>query len=409
MTNYFEKLKLHFFATLIFIVGFVFSLNATTYYSDPTSSNVILSNAPLTEGWSTSAAGPFNVAVTINKGDHIVIQKGSTVTAVGSGLTFNNYIFEGGTLVISASSINAIGNITGTGVYKTALDVSTRIKMQGGNKLINANLTGNAGITIGRNVMLTGNTTIGGRISIDSAGSLDLAGFSLMVDNFIMKGGALLKSNNAQLTIQSATAGTSILIFDEAANKLSSFTINNPGGAVLKSSMVSENLTLTNGKISLGNYNLTFKNLIGGNETSFVVTDGTGALISTVSAGTAKVFPVGAANEKKYSALDAVSVTPSKESTFSVGVKNTFSNQLENSKKAAGREWSIRSTNPSATVVSFSPKYGVSPKVAVVGMFADGSWSEIPATRSGTTFTATVSKFALFGVGEQGAFINASK
>jgi hypothetical protein len=82
---------------------------------------------------------------------------------------------------------------------------------------------------------------------------------------------------------------------------------------------------------------------------------------------------------------------------------------LENAKKAAGREWSIGSTNPSATVVSLTPKYGVSPKVAVIGMFIDGSWSEIPATRSGASFTATVSKFALFGVGEQGAFINASK
>jgi hypothetical protein len=407
MTKMLTKLKSNLLILSFLLLGS--SVFGATFYSDPSSANVALNNAEQAAGWSLNAAGPFNVTITINKVDHVVIQKGSTVTAMGSGLTFNNITLDGGTLVISASSINVLGNITGNGIFKNDDGNYTRIKMQGNNKIINLNATGNAGLTIVRSVSLGGNTNLGGRIAIDSLGVLDLAGQSLTIDNIAMKNGALIKGNIASaLSISSELPMASTLIFDNVANQLASLSINNAGGVNLISAAVVTKLNLTKGKVLLGDNNLNVGTIAGGSEDSYIVTTGTGAISTNVEANNAMLFPVGSANAKKYSTYNPVTVKPAKATTFSVGVSNTFSQALANEKKVVNKQWIIISSNPSATELSFSPKIAPTVKSAVVGVYANGAWVEIPANFSENTFKASSNNFGAFGAGEKGSFISPS-
>lgn len=382
------------------------SVFGATFFSDPSSAKVELHNAEQAAGWSLNTAGPFNVTITINKGDHVVIQKGSTVTATGSGLTFNNITLDGGALVISASSINILGNITGNGIFKNDDGNYTRIKMQGNNKIINLNATGNAGLTIVRSVGLGGNTSLGGRIAIDSLGVLDLAGQSLTIDNIAMKNGALIKGNVASaLIISSELPMASMLIFDNVANQLASLSINNAGGVNLKSAAIVTKLNLTKGKVLLGDANLNVGTITGGSEESYIVTTSIGTISANVAAASTMVFPVGSANAKKYSTYNPVSVKPAKASTFNVSVSNAFSQGLVNDKKAASKQWTITSSAASETELSFSPKNAPSVKSAVVGVYANSAWVELPATYDVNSFKITTNIFGAFGTGEKGAFI----
>lgn len=405
MSKFLLKGKLQMLVGIVFLLTISNFIFAATYYSDPTSSSVPLMKDSVAKGWSVNAAGPFTAMVKFSKGDNLIIQAGSTVTASGSGLTFNSITFAGGTLIMGATSFNVIGNISGKGIYSNTDELVTRIKMQGSNKTINAELTGNGGITIVRNVALTGNTTIGGRVAFDSTGSLDLAGFNLAADNFMMKNGSTIKGNPASsIAIQSTVANESVMYFNPEFNKLASLSINTEGALKLNSDATIGAVSLTAGRIILGASYLTVGRIIGGSAASYIVTDGTGSLICSVGAGATQLLPIGGSNAKKYTTYEPVSLTPKKATTFTIGVKNALTNPVANAKAVAGREWSILSATPSETVLSITPKNPVVTKVPTIAMNVEGVWLEMPTTRSGNTFTCKTDSFSLFGAGEKGAF-----
>lgn len=70
-----------------------------------------------------------------------------------------------------------------------------------------------------------------------------------------------------------------------------------------KSLVATSNLSLTSGKCVLGNYNLNFNNPGGYSDSSYVITNGTGALIRPISSTSAKTMPVGSAIEFRKIAL----------------------------------------------------------------------------------------------------------
>ncbi len=398
--------RLSILAIFIALTMLHFASFGATYYSDPASKTVQLTNQPLEGGWGTTASGPFNQPVTIKIGDQVVIQEGSVVTIPISGQSINIIQFAGGTLVVAAGSFNCVGSIMGKGVLTNAPDNATRIKMQGNNKTINAILTGGGGLTIAKHVALAGNTSIAGRISIDPEGSLDLGNYSLSIDNLIMKNNTALMqgSDLASLEIKSSTPNSSSLYMDSSKNHLGTLTIDNAGGMVVGGGLHVNNLVLTNGKMNLTAGNLKVKSITGGSPTSFIATEGNGSVSADVAAGATFLFPIGAVNEKKSASLDAVSITPTQSSTFTVAVKTTLSNEPVNASKVGKREWSVTSSQPSETKLTFSPKYPSGTKKHVVGLYNLGVWTEISATRNENNFTATTNTFGLFATGDQGGF-----
>lgn len=395
------------FALILVVILIQTASFAATYYSDPASKTVQLTNQPLEGGWGTSASGPFNQPVTIKIGDQVVIQEGSVVTIPISGQSINIIQFAGGTLVVASGSFNCVGSIMGKGILTNAPDNATRIKMQGNNKTIQAVLTGGGGLTIAKHVALAGNTSISGRISIDAEASLDLGNYSLSIDNLIMKNNTSLMQGTdlSLLEIKSTNPNSSSLYMDSSKNHLGTLVLDNAGGIVVSGGLQVNNLVLTNGKMNLASGNLKVKSITGGSPTSFIATEGNSSVSADVEAGATFMFPIGAVNEKKSVSLDALSVTPSQSSTFTVAVKTTLSNEPANASKVGKREWSVASSQPSDTKITFSPKYPSGTKKHAIGLFTLGVWTELSATRNENNFTATTNTFGLFATGDQGGFV----
>ncbi|MFM9945956.1 MAG: T9SS type A sorting domain-containing protein, partial [Bacteroidia bacterium] len=110
--------------------------------------------------------------------------------------------------------------------------------------------------------------------------------------------------------IQSGTfsPGTGTIVLDGASNQsisatsaFNNLTITNASGATLSTAVsVGGTLTLTSGKIELGNYNLTMNSgstLSGGSSSSFIYTGGTGQFKwANCAASTSRTFPIGHTN-----------------------------------------------------------------------------------------------------------------
>jgi hypothetical protein len=165
-------------------------------------------------------------------------------------------------------------------------------------------------------------------------------------------------------------------------------------------------------KIVLGDNDLTVTNLSGGSATSYFVTNGAGSLDLNITASENKTFPVGAST----TSYDPVTIQPTNATRFKVKVKSKtsrtdFTFPIANFAKVAPRQWDITPTGtPGSTVLSLK-NGGTSfrPTLSRIGHYKTslGKWEEIAATRLDDTWTATVSDFSPFGVGEESGFFEA--
>jgi hypothetical protein len=437
-----KTIKSIFFSVLFLMLTFS-SIGQTTYYSDPTSSTVSIGDASggTSIGWSTSASGPFGT-VTLGNTTNVVIQTGSTVflnKPTAGGLTLLDITFDGGTLVMNASSANSSGSILGTGTFNNGSQTS-RINLNGVGRVLNATISGSGGFTIGTNYSLAGNTTIGGRISLATAITLDLAGYDLTANDFAVTGTGKIKASGVEtLTVANSVGGTnaSTLVFDESTpgttNKLNNL-VNKLGygstyttyGLILNSSLVVNTLTLTSGTVRVGSKDLTvLNNFVGGSSTSYVTTDlptpgasGAGNLITpAVTGGTRLFVPIGTITSTNSNTYDPIAVSPTNTSTFTIHLKNAgasasnypnFIAAVQTPSKVAGREWNISSSSPSATLLEITPSFTPGTTSPVIGRYNSSlpGWEETSATRSGNTFSAMVYRFSQFSVGEATGFSN---
>ena len=169
-------------------------------------------------------------------------------------------------------------------------------------------------------------------------------------------------------------------------------------------------LSLTTGKLSLGNNDITTAT-VSGSATAYVVTDGTGKLIVPAAATpTVTTYPVGSS----ASSYDPVTVKPTTASSFAVNVKATtvagdFTGTISNFALVAKRQWDINPTGtPGSTEISLTNGgTPYTPATAVIGHYTGGAWTEVPATFSPETWTTTVSSFSPFGAGSAGGFVAA--
>lgn len=155
----------------------------------------------------------------------------------------------------------------------------------------------------GANLFL-GNLTSGGLNMLQNTHTLSLNGNTLNIQQFgFITGsnvGTITGSNTSNIVVNK-NGGTAIgaLSFTAGAESLSNLTYSSAGAAnnnlTLGTSLtIANTLTLTNGNIILGANNLTVQGSVsGGSATSYVVTNGAGALtINNVGAATVP-FPVG--------------------------------------------------------------------------------------------------------------------
>jgi hypothetical protein len=103
---------------------------------------------------------------------------------------------------------------------------------------------------------------------------------------------------------------------DTIANLTASLSDRSLTLSLSKSLVVTGNLTFTSGKYKLGNFNLNFSNPAGQSDSSYAITDGTGALVRPIANTSKKTMPVGSATEYRVAAL-TMEATPTAATNIS--------------------------------------------------------------------------------------------
>ena len=226
------------------------------------------------------------------------------------------------TLVFNHSSAHTLAsNLFASPVYNLELDCSPSITMSGNLSVTNTlNLINGTLITGANDLSIGGSITPGsGHIDASAAGSV--------------------------VTFNGGSSQT--MPFTVFSGAIKSLEINNSAinGVQLNTITTIENLTLTNGLLNLGNYDLTANTITGGSLTSYVKTGGTGLMKTTVANTAAVDFPVG------NSTYNPVTITNNSGASDVFGIK-VLDEVYENGSSGATitlprvyRTWDIHKTN----------------------------------------------------------------
>lgn len=171
---------------------------------------------------------------------------------------------------------------TGGGAFSTALSIDKHLTIASGSSLYMG--YGDSGNKSG-NLTVKGNFTNNGNFGLGNA-----SGGDLYVGGNWTKGAGSNFYPNSRAVFFNGTAAQTIT----GATTFDYLVLNNTAGVTLENAVVvNNNLTFTNGKLTLGTNDLTVSGAINNSSaTKYVVTNSTGQLKRTV-AGTSVLFPIG--------------------------------------------------------------------------------------------------------------------
>ncbi|MCW5909093.1 MAG: hypothetical protein KIS94_14605, partial [Chitinophagales bacterium] len=252
---------------------------------------------------------PNGTAIT-NVYGHLGIASAVIKTVSGGNISANNLTINAGTLNDGGNTISVLGNLSSNGTHTTT--GSGKILMQGSTPqqitttaaatrtFGNIEIDNAAGVTLGgTGATFIYNINTGNTLTLTS-GNLNVANATLMLTGNALAGNPALLATTAasNLSYQGSAAGHAI---PSSVTNLQNLTLNNANGLSLNSDITMSAtgvLTLTNGRLNLGAYDLTILNtavaaISGGSSTSIMVqADGAGQLKRNVLTGS-YVFPVG--------------------------------------------------------------------------------------------------------------------
>lgn len=249
----------------------------------------------------------------------------------------------------------------------------------------------NAGIKTATGSMnIAGNLTINTNFNNGSGLSHSLAGNFTNNGAYTPNGGSIVLNGAAAQTI-GGTMSTSFY----------NLTANGPGAKNLGiASSVSNLLTLTDGKIVTGTYDLTVSSVAGGNSSSYVQTTGSGKLISTVNSLQTKNFPVG---QSAYNPVTVKYLASSGSSVFKVALTDGVNSNSNDATKTVDRKWYVTKLTSGSEDVELGVTYNSGEQEAGfnsantprLGQFNGTSWTYYSASSVvGTTLTGTVNMAA---------------
>jgi hypothetical protein len=342
----------------------------------------------------------------------------------------------------TAGYVSPSGSVTGSAAF---LNSSAGTYTIGGNFIIQSTGTGTINLGSGgttRILNISGNLILEGGIfevagyssSSATTQSMNIAG------NVIVRGGTLYISDNLKSgTVATLSVGGNVfhtggvlgnvtgaiggmLTFNGTAMQQFStvglynavpIAINNAVGVTLKNTMaLSGALTLTAGKVYLGNNSLAVNSINGGSSSSYIVTDSAGTISRYVGTG-AVLFPVGIA-----SSYNPVTITNAGTAdTFCVRVQ-PLSSSIPDTSAIVKCQWYISESvsggsnailqlqwNAGEQASAFNPSGNV-----FIGRDSSAAWSLNSAAVSGSDpYTATVSgmqNFSSFVVGDSTGFVS---
>jgi hypothetical protein len=246
-------------------------------------------------------------------------------------------------------------------------------------------------------------TVTNGIINWDFSGGVNIKG------NISVGSGTTLTFGNAtkvmNLTFNGISpqslGGTGTLTF--GAN--GTLVVNNAAGVTLNRSIsLLGSLTLTAGKLTLGSNNLTLSSstiISGGSSTSYVITNGAGAVTRQGVGAVDIAFPVGTTSSYLPTTINNAGTVDD----YSVTVKSTFDNAPADPTKVVNAQWTITEGTTGGSNATLKLQWnttnqasGFSPGGTVIVGRWDGSlWEEYSSTVSGANpYVATVAGITNF-------------
>jgi hypothetical protein len=353
-----------------------------------------------------------------------VIVAGGTTLTVGSGgiLSATVDVASGGILnLTNADFLPLFGNVAGTVNFDNAAGITLSQDLllpssTGYYNLANGNLNvGSFTMTVkGRfrsnQFMVTGS----GTFVLDSGGTLAITS----PDGILLSGakGDIQTANRSfsrygnYIYVGSANQETGTGIPDTVSNITVAMAGRTVTTSLSKHLVVTGNLTMTSGKYSLKNFNLVFSNPSGQSDTSYVITDGTGALIRTVANTGKKTMPIGSVTEYRPAVLYFESTPTAVRKIgfrYITGDTGSAGFPVNIYYRYKGGYWSVASdsaVNPTYRLDIVVPNGFATPETRRI-IYRSGNtaaWDTvgtIPAFSSDTISQAGIDKFGEFAIG----------
>jgi hypothetical protein len=314
---------------------------------------------------------------------------GSTTVAGNFTIIGANTFNDGGNVLTVNGNLNNAGTHAGAGSINLAGGATPHV-FSGTGTYTNLTLNDVQGAT------MSSNFTINGLLTLTN-GNLNLVAQTLtLAGTFASTSGGLAGLTTSVLNI-TGTGAFGSLVFDAAAANLSSLSINRagPGTINLGSNLLLNangvGLTLTNGRLILGNNNLTLSStstITGGSVTAMVVPESTGELRKTFVTPLTFIFPIG-------DLTGTVEYSPTTLTTFTTDITRTIGVRLVNaahpsdggSAHRANRHWLFSDDQAGNGNYTYSATF-TNVVADLVGTYAnmsvgfwDGTaWSQIPNT-----------------------------
>jgi len=290
-------------------------------------------------------------------------------------------------------------------------------------------VTATAAPTIAQNVIVPANQTCvlnqpntfanagsAKNLRIESGATLTMGSGSLTVSENWVNNGTFVPGSG---TVTFAGTGTHTISGSAAAHNFNSLTMNKTGEVQLNVPIaMTGTLTLTNGRLNIGNFNLDLASntVNGGNSNSYVRTSGTGVLMRNVGASMVE-FPVGSAAYNPASIANAGTL----DDKFNVRVIDNVTDDgtavgTPTTQAVVNRTWMVNEGVTGGSNVTLRLHWngaaeeinGFSPAAGFIAHYiaSEGMWDNIGFTAVGTGYfeTNNITSFSPFTISSSGAF-----
>ncbi|THU34130.1 T9SS type A sorting domain-containing protein [Niastella caeni] len=373
-------------------------------------------------------------------GNLTVQSTGSTYVALSQGTAAlrisGNYLQTGGSVYFNESATGVIDSLVvggdftiSGGTFTTNMKNSDPlyIKLNGSNKTFS-----HVGTLANTHVLVNGKYNLGSNLALPTANFGLVVNGTLNTGTYVVSGaGNTTVADTATVSFGSATgidgnfANTGIKQYSVIANYTfngtaaqttgatmpagaHTLTINNSANVTLSGALTADVVSLTNGKLLLGNNTLADSAITGNVPANYIVLNGTGRLKQKVSAATGNVlFPIGTSLSSYTPATLSNTGTAD---NFSVSVKDNLDYTIYDTTKIVRKQWTITPDNASGAAnvglafgwVAANQGSKFDPASANILQYRNNAWANATATTTGSgtaaaPYIATAGGFTQFG------------
>jgi hypothetical protein len=374
-----------------------FAISASSIYWPTTAGNVTIQNTggvQMQAPCSIAGGLTVNTGATFKTGANTFTNNGTTTISgnfqidEGGWATGNNFVYgTAGTLVFN-NSLSAYG-VSGTAAYwpTTSGPVNVTVQNTGGIQLqAPRTVTGLFQTAAGVGNTFGNDLTVSGTVKLNAGGY-----FSNFSPTFTTTGTLTYNTGSYSMGNEWGAGATPGYGVPQNVSILNASAVSLSGPRTVPGL-----LTLTSGKLILGANNLTIGatgSISGASSTNYIVTDGAGTLTLPVAAASTVVFPIGAST----TSYDPATVNPTLAANFSAKVSGTLTGAAASGYNYNTKEWTLSSDAPSSTVVTLTPSTVIATGVnAIIGQYDGTNYVNVPATLTGSTYSATFTTFSQF-------------